>query len=666
MTVNAQNTVRDLQIDGNNIPLSTGVPYRITHDSNFSQYTIYGNDKVINSFPEKFPIYTTTTATGKIAGIISANAQPLADAYVILVSEGKVSKPTGSDGRYEFDGLIVGKNYPVHIIRTGYQSIIDKGVTASETPNWDNGSFIMEPNSGNIHLDKVLIDMGETINIAAFSINTGENPNLSWKITIDPEIHWISLDDTPNTGAGNSPIVLKLTRQDLSSIKANEQYTRIIVSSTTPGDDSRAELWVTVFGTGQGINIDKVIIWKEKNVTANSAEIRFEIDAELLKNAIEYSVCYAQGKDPKFTDDNAGSISTNSDGSFTAILSGLSANTVYNARAFVRDSQRIPYYSTSMITFSTSQSSVWKDTKLGIPTVTDIGIGKATLNGTITTEGMPSYDERGFCYIKEKIEQTDGYYKEATINDNRTVVSKTGKYELMMTDLPEMMVYWVRAYAIQGSKTHFSDVGFFISGSKPVLLTGPAKDVSSAKATLQGFINFTGWPQYSEKGFCYNYTGNPNISDNPKNVIDKNKTGLFTATVNLTANSTVYVRAYAKNELDIGYGEEIHFKVSDYIELSVAGIAVQQTDISSSIDYNTAVSLCNSSGWRVPSLAELQVIYDNRVTPSIIISGLSPYSSYWSSTPSESKMYVFDFANNRSWISDKTYKNSCRCVRNLL
>jgi|GEM_PF-4593940 len=368
-----------------------------------------------------------------------------------------------------------------------------------------------------------------------------------------------------------------------------------------------------------------------------------------------------------YIDDNSIPVAGTTTGDFHWDITDLPTNAAYVVRAYA-----IQYYDMDPIYGDEKVfSTLWTDTELGAPTITDLGIGTAKLSATIINEGIPAYSECGFCYIKERIQDTDGYDKEATINDNKIIISEGDDFEYEMTDIPELYVYWVRAYAIQGTKEIYSDVGYFISGSIPVLETGPAKNVNSTEATLQGYIKYAGSPSYTEKGFCYNYTGSPSISDNIKTVIDANKTGLFTATVSLPTNSTVYVRAYAKNDLKIAYGEEIHFTVSNYIELSTDGIAVQQIDIGSSIDYNTAVSLCNSStvgefyDWRVPSLEELQIIQKKRISSSIVISGIASYSSYWSSTASGGEMYILNIYDDssKSYTDDPSETNHCRCVR---
>jgi len=86
-----------------------------------------------------------------------------------------------------------------------------------------------------------------------------------------------------------------------------------------------------------------------------------------------------------------------------------------------------------------------------------------------------------------------------------------------------------------------------------------AMTTSTIQATT--LISFDGGTGITARGFCWNTTGNPTLSDN-KMTDSGTGTGSFTGTLpGLTANTLYYVRAYATNTTGTGYSIQSTFKV---------------------------------------------------------------------------------------------------------
>jgi hypothetical protein len=155
---------------------------------------------------------------------------------------------------------------------------------------------------------------------------------------------------------------------------------------------------------------------------------------------------------------------------------------------------------------------------------------------------------------------------------------------------------------------------------------------------------------------------------------------------NLTPNTKYYVRAYAginagggnDNYNNMFYGNIVEFTTdtgyvapppppSEYIALPAAGIAVQKSDLSNGVNWNSAHLLCAGSivgeynDWRLPTIDELSVLYTNRT----VIGGFST-GWYWSSTEYNSSYgYALHFSSDDYDYQHKNNSYSVRCVRTL-
>jgi hypothetical protein len=105
----------------------------------------------------------------------------------------------------------------------------------------------------------------------------------------------------------------------------------------------------------------------------------------------------------------------------------------------------------------------------------------------------------------------------------------------------------------------------------------------------------------------------------------------------------------------------------DYVILQSSGLMVQKKDLSTGCTWSIAKELCDNSSvgefpdWRIPTLAELTILYENRN----MIGGFSN-TWYWSSTEkSASSYYVLNFNNNQTSSYETTQSFHIRAVRTL-
>lgn len=93
-----------------------------------------------------------------------------------------------------------------------------------------------------------------------------------------------------------------------------------------------------------------------------------------------------------------------------------------------------------------------------------------------------------------------------------------------------------------------------------VTTTDPVTDVDCTTATVAGNITDTGGANCSVRGVCYNTTGSPDTSDPKISEYGNYGPGVFTENLTgLTAETTYYCKAYAKNSVGTSYGDEVEF-----------------------------------------------------------------------------------------------------------
>ena len=210
---------------------------------------------------------------------------------------------------------------------------------------------------------------------------------------------------------------------------------------------------------------------------------------------------------------------------------------------------------------------------------TDISITKALCGGTVLYDGDADITERGIC-----LNNTGN----PTINDNKVIVgSGLGDFSKTINGLTKNTKYYLRAYAINSAGTGYGNEDSLTTlnnlSSPTVITIGSTKNIGT---TVFCYGNVTQWggTEISERGFCYNTSGNPTITDQ-RDWVEGN-TGKYSITfTKLKSNTTFYFRAYAKNLLGTGYGNEIKIDIPSTLKNSFAdGIHKDTQAIQDAID----------------------------------------------------------------------------------
>lgn len=337
-------------------------------------------------------------------------------------------------------------------------------------------------------------------------------------------------------------------------------------------------------------------------------------------------------------------------------------DTNYYVRAYATNAAGTAY--SEVVTLSVKS-------ELAEVSITEYGLNSDTmvamLKADIDSKGIPAYTECGFVYSSEN--------SVPTLFD--TVVPSTadnyGHFEVRLTEgFTYDTKYYFRAYATNMLGTAYSDVvKLEIESSLPAVTTLDITDQDRTNhvGVLHAEITSAGVPTYSERGFVYSdIYESPTIYDN-KFVVEGGGIGAYEYRVTeLPSDRSYYVRAYVINDKGTAYGDVVKLFNYSIYEIPTAGIAVQDVDIGNGY-WDDINNMCENSDyegftdWRLPTIDELYVLYNNKDK----IGGFVSDGNYWSSTyrNSHGYHYVYFYNGTRYYKFGRDGKLYGRCVRTL-
>ncbi|MEL6650996.1 MAG: hypothetical protein AAFQ87_09370 [Bacteroidota bacterium] len=179
----------------------------------------------------------------------------------------------------------------------------------------------------------------------------------------------------------------------------------------------------------------------------------------------------------------------------------------------------------------------------------------ATLGGTITNTGGEGLQTRGVCW---------GLNANPTIFDNYQPADgdSTGSFKVEISDLQPNTTYHVRAFAQNSSEEAYGNDIEFTTDVALRFETEIVRDIITTRATLKGRV-FDAYRTPGVKGFVLGTSSAPTVDDiKIDDGVGEGKIEIFL--VNLTPNTTYYVRPFSFIDLDYVYGEEVSFKTAGF------------------------------------------------------------------------------------------------------
>ncbi len=215
---------------------------------------------------------------------------------------------------------------------------------------------------------------------------------------------------------------------------------------------------------------------------------------------------------------------------------------------------------------------------------TNVSLTTALCGGTVLFDGDAAVTERGICW------NTTG---NPTIKDNKlNIGSGLGEFSSLISNLIKQTKYYVRAYAINVAGTGYGNEDSLTTLndlSSPTVITIDSTKNIGTTVFCYGNVTLWGGAEISERGFCYNTTGNPTINNRRKWV--SGNCGEYSITfTKLKNNTTFYFRSYATNSLGTGYGNEVKIYVPSTLKGAYAdGIHKDTETIQNAIDSITNI-----------------------------------------------------------------------------
>lgn len=227
--------------------------------------------------------------------------------------------------------------------------------------------------------------------------------------------------------------------------------------------------------------------------------------------------------------------------------------------------------------------------ELAKPMVSEVKYTKATICSEVCYDSGMLYDvrERGFEWSTEPtFENKDKY-----VFDEVAFEAGFGEFKYDLVDLQNGTTYYIRAYAISTTNryakeenTGYSEVTSFTTmlGTVPTVETSSVNSVHFTTAKAYGKVTADNTEPTFERGFVWSKDENPTYSFNNGRSFEEAGLGDFNTLITNLLNNTKYiVRAYAKSEVGIGYGDKIEITTTSPTQytITINGVSFEMNTV---------------------------------------------------------------------------------------
>lgn len=332
--------------------------------------------------------------------------------------------------------------------------------------------------------------------------------------------------------------------------------------------------------------------------------------------------CWSLEEDPDLDDSTA--FTTEGGGFYTLTVHGLDPLSTYYFRAFATSFAGTIYGNQMSLT---TPAFIPRLTTLPPEQVTD---ASAQLSGTVYENGGEPLLETGICWGTDPIPD---------VFDNRLETdTPTEDITLTITGLQAVTRYYFRAYAINTQGVGYGDtLSLTTSAGPPDVITGTATEITTTSVQLSGEVTSAEGAPVLERGICWSTTSYPTLAHNT--LIIGDDLGSFSDELTgLQVYTRYYYRAYAINEIGVGYGEIKSFitnaEIPQVLTANVTGITTNSASSGGEVVDNggapiTAQGVC----WSVeanPTLAD-SLTSESTANPIFAsnMAGLEPNTTFY-------------------------------------
>jgi uncharacterized protein (TIGR02145 family) len=176
----------------------------------------------------------------------------------------------------------------------------------------------------------------------------------------------------------------------------------------------------------------------------------------------------------------------------------------------------------------------------------------ATLKGEIIDLGSEPIEEYGIAISKSS----------AFLNpETKSIPAKATKgiYQVQFTNLDKVTVYYYKAYAlVHGDIIYSSERKQFNTkdSQTATVVTDSPSEITVNSALFHGEVISDGGDPVTQRGFCWNAAGAPDITDCIDSTVNGSGKGVFYGLIHGLSEGTEYfVRAYAINAKGVSYND---------------------------------------------------------------------------------------------------------------
>ena len=484
-----------------------------------------------------------SSKSGSIYGIVTdfATGEAVAHANVQLRPTGETTL-TGYDGLYEFSDIQDG-NYSITVSKAEYTDLIDKYVIEVKNGRRMRRDVQIEKIPTYIRFTDMMgndikeLDFGSnaSLNMQSFNVyNNGTVENITcqlayscdWIESVSPKSFTIKRGD-------NVMVSIQINRAKLAN---GENQTKLYISSNNGSNV------ILVKATSSSGNPPRVRINSVDNITTTSALCTGIIQSDNGGSILDCGFCYGKKKDPSLTDNviKLGAYS----GLFSHSLLNLESGETYHIRAFATSN------------LGTGYSQDFSFTTLsGIPicgetTISQLDPTVVRAQSTASCGNGSAITEKGFCW---------GTTSSPTINNQKVICGLgNGDFQGYLSSLQPSTTYWVRSYAINEFGTGYGPSLSFVSHSGLALVTTKNAYLSGDEIITGGDVADNAGTVVIDRGVCYGFSHNPNLSWSYEHTNDGDGDGSFTSRFQKPNGSGyLYIRAYATTKYGTSYGDEV-------------------------------------------------------------------------------------------------------------
>lgn len=308
--------------------------------------------------------------------------------------------------------------------------------------------------------------------------------------------------------------------------------------------------------TTEGLGLPVVATVAMGEVASQTAKVLCNVASQGSALLCERGACWSTNPEPTLQDDHLAA-ATCEVGDYWITMEGLTPQTTYYVRAYATNGNGVAYG--DAIAFETTETHLMG---LQVTTLaaTDIQPTSARVGGIIMDDSGQVIIRRGICW--------SSWYNPSVDNMTTLAGEGTGSFTVELTDLEKATKIYYRAYvvtdepAVYGNVTVYGEVlSFFTPATAPSATTFEPWGITGNSAFSGGEVHDNGGLELSNCGLCWSTHPNPTVSDD---TVCCGAMTRFTLMMDgLLSNTTYYVRAFAANNFDVGYGEEWSFITSN-------------------------------------------------------------------------------------------------------